>query len=700
MRASVEGTTAWRPLPLTLPRLSVHVNGTHLWLGAIVLIGLALRLTWVYYTDTLPLGGDPSWYFSVARNIYEGDGFAADHLVYTSTPIHDQPTAFWPPAYPYLLAGLWKVGGFSLMSAKVLNAVLGAATIPLLYALGARIFDSRKVGLLSAALFAVFPNGIAWLPLLFPESLFIFLFVGALLALVAMPSETTRERLLAAGVFGLLTALAALTRGQGVVLAPIGALYWLSRDGWRPAARQTVVLAAAAALFIAPWTIRNWVVLDTPVLISTNAGVSLRTGHCAECTGTSMWTEDPVRDGDGVMFTAEQSPYRPDHETLGYRVWTQRAIEYALTHPRREFDLTRYKIYHLYRSDSGVIPWLTTLGVTPINPAWLETNLWRVFDASYYALFLSALVFMPLWLLRGDPRRQLLFNVLIMWTLFHIVFNGEPRYHVPLYPFFALSAVGGFSTIAIAWRQLGAEGLRRDGVHAHDHAHAHELTQDAAFIRLNKEFYLHEEDYDLVEVTDSRRLESLFHRGRTRMLRNLLSRDGAPPYVDAGCGTGLMLRHLPEGSVGIDINPRNTPRARQNAPRANVINGDIENLPLRPGSVRTVVLTEVLEHFPNPADALRHLGALLAARRAPRRQRAEPVVDLAAAVPLRIAGRGALPQELQQGGAARIARTRVLGRTRRRGQLHDEPLLRRDEVTDPVTPPVERDAQSSGLRRS
>jgi len=30
----------------------------------IVLVGLALRLIWVYYTDTLPLGGDPSWYFS------------------------------------------------------------------------------------------------------------------------------------------------------------------------------------------------------------------------------------------------------------------------------------------------------------------------------------------------------------------------------------------------------------------------------------------------------------------------------------------------------------------------------------------------------------------------------------------------------------------------------------------------------------
>jgi SAM-dependent methyltransferase len=68
---------------------------------------------------------------------------------------------------------------------------------------------------------------------------------------------------------------------------------------------------------------------------------------------------------------------------------------------------------------------------------------------------------------------------------------------------------------------------------------------------------------------------------------------------------------LPEGAIGVDINPRNVPRARQNAPSADVINADIEALPLRPGSVRTVVLTEVLEHFPNPQEVVAHLAALL-----------------------------------------------------------------------------------------
>jgi SAM-dependent methyltransferase len=135
---------------------------------------------------------------------------------------------------------------------------------------------------------------------------------------------------------------------------------------------------------------------------------------------------------------------------------------------------------------------------------------------------------------------------------------------------------------------------------------------DADFLLANKRFYLEEEDHDMVAVTDRLRgLETLFHRGRQRVFKKLLAKYGAPPYLDAGCGTGMMLRHLPAGSVGIDINPRNLPRARSNAPQANVLQGDLEHLPIRPGSISTVIMTEVLEHFPNPQDVLRHVRALL-----------------------------------------------------------------------------------------
>ena len=432
---------------------SLRVSTLALWLGGFFVLGLTLRLVLVFYTDTIPLGGDPHWYYVVAINIARGFGFVASRNELFEIPGPGEPTAFWPPAYPIVLGGLWKVIGVSLTSAKVFNAVLGALAIPFVYDLGRRIFD-RRVGLLAAGLFAVFPNAIAWTPLLFPEELFVLLFVAALWVILAFPIAE-RGRWVPVAAFGALVAVATLARGQGAALIPIALLYWLMRAGWRPALRSTAVALLAAAVVIAPWTIRNWVELDAFVPIATNSGAALRAGHAPDSTGTTKWTKDYING-----FYMWQSLYRPDWEVQGYREYTRRAIEYAFTHPKHELELTGWKVYHLYRTDSSVIPWLTTLGATPIEPAGLEDALWYVFDSSYYALLFAAVLTVPFWF-RRNADRLLPLNILLWWTVFHIVFLGEPRYHVPLYPLMSIAAVGG-SLAALAAARAAFERWRSE----------------------------------------------------------------------------------------------------------------------------------------------------------------------------------------------------------------------------------------------
>lgn len=132
------------------------------------------------------------------------------------------------------------------------------------------------------------------------------------------------------------------------------------------------------------------------------------------------------------------------------------------------------------------------------------------------------------------------------------------------------------------------------------------------FLRENKRFYLEVEEYDWVEATDRfAGLESIFHRLRQRTMRSLIKQHGEPPFLDAACGTGLILRQLPPGSVGIDINPRNLPKARTHASGRRLINADIEALPFPDNSFATVISTEVLEHLPNPEVALAELWRVL-----------------------------------------------------------------------------------------
>lgn len=133
------------------------------------------------------------------------------------------------------------------------------------------------------------------------------------------------------------------------------------------------------------------------------------------------------------------------------------------------------------------------------------------------------------------------------------------------------------------------------------------------FIEINKAYYKHIEEYDWVEVTDHYHgLESFFHRLREFLIRRNIKKYGVgDKYLDAGCGTGLILRHLPHGAVGIDINPRNIKKAKKHAPRARIVEGDIEKMPFKDGSFSTIVCTEVIEHQPDPKPTVRELGRVL-----------------------------------------------------------------------------------------
>jgi len=150
----------------------------------------------------------------------------------------------------------------------------------------------------------------------------------------------------------------------------------------------------------------------------------------------------------------------------------------------------------------------------------------------------------------------------------------------------------------------------------HDHAaKAHELglvEGTPAWAEWVKDYYRDIETYDWVDVADNLRgPEALFHRNRARAVRRLVAKYAQAPMLDAGCGTGLNLRHLPPGSTGIDINPRNVELLRTRLPEHTVVLGDIEAMPFADDAFRSIVCTEVIEHIPDPAAALREFRRVL-----------------------------------------------------------------------------------------
>ena len=111
-------------------------------------------------------------------------------------------------------------------------------------------------------------------------------------------------------------------------------------------------------------------------------------------------------------------------------------------------------------------------------------------------------------------------------------------------------------------------------------------------------------DYAAEQLRRSRHPLRRFVKGF--YLRRIL-RDVRGPSVDFGCGAGQLLRQLPPGSLGLEVNPHLIKVLRADGltvRQARATMQDFELAGIAPGVFRTLVIAHVLEHLPDPVAAL------------------------------------------------------------------------------------------------
>ncbi len=198
--------------------------------------------------------GDPADYQRHAVSIAAGHGYPTTEIATPGTP-----TSFRPPAYPYLLGGVYAVFGDHLLAGRLLGLVLGVLTVVLLAYLGREIW-SERVGLIAAGLAAVFLPLIALNATLLSESLLLPLELAFGLCLIRCWREPGRFRWLV--LAGVLCGLSALTRSVADVwLLPALAVVALGSASRRFKWRGALAVIGAFCVVVAPWTIRNAVSL-------------------------------------------------------------------------------------------------------------------------------------------------------------------------------------------------------------------------------------------------------------------------------------------------------------------------------------------------------------------------------------------------------------------------------------------------------
>ena len=396
------------------------------WLVAIIGVSFAVRLAWVLYAARPTKGlQDPALYLFFARQIAGGEGYAL---------LGGEPTAYYPVGYPAVLGAVfWLVDHTPIpddyeMSAGVLNLVLGTATVALLFDVGRRLFDNR-VGLVSAAVLAVFPNVVFHTAVALTETLFNFLVLAALLVLV---SASWRERSIGwrrLAVFGVLLALSAFVRPISLFFLPVLFAVWLVAGwAWRPALRQIAVVCVAVAVVIAPWTIRNIVVMNSPVVMSTNIGDNLCMSRHANGTGAFQLEAECLQGYEGLE--------RPEYEIRRNNDAIRTAVEFVVEHPLDELRLIFWRAYYTLQNDHDGLDASESYHRNQFIPERWRSLLATLADAYFFGtLVLALLAITAFW---RDPRRRFFLLAMASMAIQPLIFFGDVRFHVPVLPFLAL----------------------------------------------------------------------------------------------------------------------------------------------------------------------------------------------------------------------------------------------------------------------
>jgi hypothetical protein len=328
---------------------------------------------------------------------------------------------FWPPLYPYFIAVGYALFG-SLLAVKWAQVVVSAMLIPAVGRVAAAVFGERA-GVTAAALVAFYPDLVWYSVHFWCETLFLTLLWWGFERMLAADARGRTGAALAAG---LLWGVAALARETCLYLAPLTAL-WLA---WRPrapgGARRGAAFLLAVALTIAPWTYRNWVMLQAFVPIATSGGLALYQGN-------SGLTRQEVYDRYEAVEGGRIGQYRWARR-MGVRAILDRQPFWVFEKLRDEmprfWEADSLALIHLfdkraYGDVSKAAGWAARLVIVLPYLALLGCFVWGVAR------------------LRLERTSALLLGFLVLYNLLHVATHAFARYRQPIMPvLFVVAAYG------------------------------------------------------------------------------------------------------------------------------------------------------------------------------------------------------------------------------------------------------------------
>lgn len=352
----------------------------------------------------------------LGRSLVEGHGFSFMGI----------PTAKFPPVYPLLVAAAFAtLGVYSTPAAVTLalfQSVCAALTAVCLTAVGGRFFG-RKEGIIAGLIWAVYPSSVvnSVVRIWYSELSILLVFL-----LIVTAVSLKGPLVLRVACLGGLSGLLVITDPTMMVYSALLFLWALRKCKltWG-LIRLATVWTVVAGVVVAPWAIRNWVVLGTPGVIKSNIGLELFFGNNPYSTGGGI---DKERGQALAALNEEEHAYYEGLSEKAYFDYLgKKALDWIRTHPARFVQLSAKRLWYFWGKfpSSGPEMWSRYSGVQLV---------WYVPIAllALYGFWHSVrrrLDFVPIWLF------------LVVYPISYYVTHVQLyRYRYPVEPFLILLA--------------------------------------------------------------------------------------------------------------------------------------------------------------------------------------------------------------------------------------------------------------------
>ena len=282
------------------------MRSRRLLLAAILLFCVVGRGAYVLYLvhdhAVVTTTGDAPSYLGPARELLEHGRFD------TANP-PGQPEFLRTPGYPVFVATVYRVFGETNTAVLLVQVLLSALTVFLVYLLASRMW-SESVGLLAALFTAIEPLQNATTATLLTECLAALLLVA--LAAVGFEVFTrAKPRLWLLALFGLVLAAATLLRPVTyyfplIVVALLVLRYARRREQWPDLVKMTAAFLAPLVVLLGGWQFRNHERVDSWRI----SGIEAKNLYKFRAAGV-------IARSSGIPFTAAQHQLSREFGALG-----------------------------------------------------------------------------------------------------------------------------------------------------------------------------------------------------------------------------------------------------------------------------------------------------------------------------------------------------------------------------------------------